>query len=531
MKPGFLKFFAFQNILILVLATGTAIRHYFTTSIGKNIVLHIKSDLFAHAIHLSPVYFETKKTGNILSQIQNDTLIIENLIGNNMSVAFRNLIMLIGGLSMLILSSKKLTFFIIVLIPIIIIPIILLGKQIKKLSKESQVQQGLLTSACEESINSVKTIQANCSEEHEINKHNISLKASLLTSLKVAKLKSLLIFTVIFLIFCGVGLILWYGGCRVVRGYMSIGDLSSFVFLAVICAGSISGLSETFGEIIKASAACERSAEFLNLKSKIITSDNSIDLSNDPFKKVQFKKVYFSYPSKKSTPALSNLSFTAKAGDKIAIVGKSGAGKSTVLQLLMRFYDIDSGEISLNDTSIKDITLPSLRRKFAYISQNPVIFSTTIYNNILFSNPNASYEDVINAAKTAVVDEFALKFSDKYDTFIGEKGMRLSGGQKQRISLARAILKNSEILLLDEATSSLDYKNENLIQKAINYVSQNKLSITVAHRLSTVINADRILVFDAGKLVEKGTHKELIDKKGVYFDLINANTSTGIYTT
>ena len=524
LKPDFLKFFVFQNILILALAIGTAARYYFTASIGDHIVSAIKKDLFVQAMSLSPSYFETQKTGNILSQIQNDTLIIQNLLGSNISVALRNLIMFIGGLAMLILMSSKLTLFITMLIPFIVVPIVIFGKKIKKLSKENQSQQGILTSVCEESINSIKTIQAYCGEKSEIEKYNIDIQVSLTTSLKLAKSKALLIFTIISLIFCGVGLILWYGGYDVANGDMSVGELSSFVFLAVICAGSLGSLSETFGEIIKSAAACERAAGFLTLKSEINDGQDAINIDDTPFEQLEFKSVNFSYPSKKEMLTLDSLSFIIKANEKIAIVGKSGAGKSTVFQLLMRFYDASSGAILFNDILIQNIQLKSLRKKFAYISQDPVMFSTTIYDNILFGNPSASHEEVMNAAEIAIVDEFALKLPEKYATFIGQKGVRLSGGQKQRIALARAIIKNPEILLLDEATSSLDYENENLVQEAINRISKNRVTITIAHRLSTVINADRILVIDNGVLIEEGTHQELINKKNIYHNLVHSET-------
>lgn len=524
LKPDFLKFFIFQNIIILVLAIGTAARYYFTASIGDHIVSAIKKDLFVQAMSLSPSYFETQKTGNILSQIQNDTLIIQNLLGSNISVALRNLIMFVGGLVMLILMSSKLTLFITMLIPFIVVPIVIFGKKIKKLSKENQSQQGILTSVCEESINSIKTIQAYCGEKSEIYKYNADIQVSLTTSLKLAKSKALLIFTIISLIFCGVGLILWYGGYDVVNGDMSVGELSSFVFLAVICAGSLGSLSETFGEIVKSAAACERAAGFLALKSEINDSQDAIDIDGTPFEQLEFKNINFSYPSKKEILTLNSLNFIIKANEKIAIVGKSGAGKSTIFQLLMRFYDASSGAILFNDILIQNIQLKSLRKKFAYISQEPVMFSTTIYDNILFGNPSASHEEVMYAAEIAIVDEFALKLPEKYATFIGQKGVRLSGGQKQRIALARAIIKNPEILLLDEATSSLDYENENLVQEAISRISKNRVTITIAHRLSTVIGADRILVIDNGVLIEEGTHQELINKKNIYHNLVHSET-------
>jgi ATP-binding cassette subfamily B protein len=473
-------------------------------------------------LSLSPSFFETEKTGSIISQIQNDTHIIQNLIGSNISVALRNLIMFLGGTIMLLLMSSKLTLFIAILIPIIIMPIIIFGKKIKKLSKESQRQQGLLTSLSEESINSIKTIQSYSAEEYERKRFHSSLKSSLQISLSLARSKSMLIFIVIFLIFCGVGLILWYGGYDVVSGAMTIGELSSFIFLAVICAGSIGGLSETFGEIIKSAAACERAAEFLNLAPEIRGSANSVNIDKELLKSLHFKDVNFSYPSKKNSLVLKNLNFKIDVNEKIAIVGKSGAGKSTILESIIRFYDIDSGDILFNEHSIKGIDIRSLRNKIAYIPQDPVIFSSTIYENILFGNFKSNYNQVLEAAKLAVVDEFVNNLPEGYNTFIGQKGMRLSGGQKQRIALARAILKNPEILLLDEATSALDYKNEKLIQEAINNVSKNKITITVAHRLSTVVNSDRILVLDKGTLIEQGTHQELMGKQGFYYTLVNS---------
>ena len=379
MNPDFLQFFLYQNLLILILAIGTAMRYYFTTSIGENIVLSIKKDLFSHLLSLSPSFFETEKTGSIISQIQNDTHIIQNLIGSNISVALRNLIMFLGGIIMLLLMSSKLTLFIAILIPIIIIPIIIFGKKIKKLSKESQKQQGLLTSLSEESINSIKTIQSYSAEEYERKRYRSSLKSSLQISLSLARSKSMLIFIVIFLIFCGVGLILWYGGYDVVSGEMTIGELSSFIFLAVICAGSIGGLSETFGEIIKSAAACERAAEFLNLSPEIKCSENSINIDKELLKSLHFKDVNFAYPSKKNSLVLKNLNFKISVNEKIAIVGKSGAGKSTILESIIRFYDINSGDILFNKHSISSIAINSLRNKIAYIPQDPVIFSSTFY--------------------------------------------------------------------------------------------------------------------------------------------------------
>ncbi|WP_236870312.1 ABC transporter ATP-binding protein, partial [Candidatus Bandiella numerosa] len=479
-------------------------------------------DLFGHLLTLSPSFFETEKPGNLISQIQNDTQIIQNLIGSNISVALRNLIMFLGGLAMLIAMSSKLTLFIVILIPVIIIPIIIFGKKIKKLSRKNQEQQGILTSLSEESINSIKTIQSYSAEEHTRKRYDSSLKSTLQTSMNLAKSKSALIFVVIFLVFCGVGLILWYGGYDVVSGKMTIGELSSFIFLAVICAGSIAGLSETFGEIMKSATACERAAEFLNLRSEIRNSENTINIDKEIIQSLYLKDVNFSYPSKKSTLVLDNLNFKINKNEKVAIVGKSGAGKSTILELIIRFYDINSGDILFNEYSIKNININSLRDKIAYIPQDPVIFSSTIYENILFGNFNSNYNQVIQAAKLAAVDEFANNLSKGYNTFIGQKGIRLSGGQKQRVALARAILKNPAILLLDEATSALDYKNEKLIQEAIHNISKGKITITVAHRLSTVVNSDRILVLDKGRLIEQGTHQELMDKKGFYYTLVNS---------
>jgi ATP-binding cassette subfamily B protein len=323
-------------------------------------------------------------------------------------------------------------------------------------------------------------------------------------------------------VFCGVGLILWYGGYDVVSGKMTIGELSSFIFLAVICAGSIGGLSETFGEIMRSATACERAAEFLNLRSEIRNSVNTINIDKEIIQSLYLKDVNFSYPSKKNALVLDNLNFKINKNEKVAIVGKSGAGKSSILELISRFYDINSGDILFNEYSIKNININSLRDKIAYIPQDPVIFSSTIYENILFGNFNSSYNQVIQAAKLAAVDEFANNLSKGYNTFIGQKGVRLSGGQKQRVALARAILKNPAILLLDEATSALDYKNEKLIQEAIHNISKGKITITVAHRLSTVINSDRILVLDKGRLIEQGTHQELMDKKGFYYTLVNS---------
>ena len=518
----FLKFFLCQNLLILILAIGTAVRYYFTTLIGENVINNIKKDLFYHLLNLPLSFFEIHKTGDIISHIHNDTQVIKSLIGRHISVALRNIVMFIGGLIILLSISLKLTLFIAILIPIIIVPISIFGKKIKKLSKHSQECEGMLISLSEETISAIKTIQSYCAEKNEKKKYNLYIRKHFDISMSLALTKSVLIFIIIFLVFCGVGLILWCGSYDVIDGKITIGELSSFIILAVICAGSIGGLAETFAEVVKSAASCERANEFLKIKSKFNDIPDLQNFDKEKIHCITFNNVSFSYPSKSGVVALKNINFQIKNNEKIAIVGKSGEGKSTILELITRFYDVDSGNIIFNQTFINQIQVSSLRKKIAYITQEPMIFSSTIYDNILFGNIESTHDQVLEAAKIAAVSEFTDILPKKYKTFIGEKGIRLSGGQRQRIALARAILKNPEILLLDEATSSLDYKNEQLIQNGINRISNKKITITVAHRLSTVINSDKIIVLHENKLVECGRHEELMKQKKFYYELVNS---------
>ncbi|MFQ3307725.1 MAG: ATP-binding cassette subfamily B protein [Candidatus Midichloriaceae bacterium] len=521
-KSDFLYYFIVQNSLILILAIGTALRYYFTSSIGEKIVLGIKKDLFSHLMKFSPSYFESKKIGEVISLIQNDTMVIQNFMGSNLSVALRNIIMFCGSATMLLMSSQKLTLLIILLIPLVIIPIIILGKKLKSISRQIQDQQCNLTSICEESISTIKILQSYCKENLQINTYSKNLTYTKNLEMKFAKIKGLLIFIIIFLIFFGIGMILWYGGYEVMNGKMSVGELSSFVFLSIICAGAISSLSETLSHTIKTSTACEKAASFLNLKSDIIETTNAHSIKNVNLETIEFKNINFSYPAKKDEHVLNNINLVFNKGEKIAIVGKSGAGKSTFFQLLMRFYEPQNGEISFNNIGIKEIKINELRSKFAYIPQEPVIFSSTIYDNILIGNPKASYEEILEISKLCAVDEFAQKLDDKHNTFIGEKGVRLSSGQKQRICIARAILSDADVFLFDEATSYLDYKNELMIKNNLKEILKDKLTITIAHRLSTITDSDKIIIVNDGIIVESGTHESLISNNDVYSKLFSA---------
>ncbi|KIE05892.1 ABC efflux transporter permease/ATP-binding protein [Candidatus Jidaibacter acanthamoeba] len=504
---------------ILVLAFSTAARYYLITLVGEKAIADIRRDIYHQILRLSPSFYESNKSGEILSRMTTDTTLLQTVIGTSLSMAMRNFLMLIGGVILLITTSPKLAGMMGLVIPLVILPIVFFGKKMRIYSKLSQDKVAEVSAHTEETITGIKTIQAYTHEDEEKIIFRNKLGEVIDTSLKRIKSRAFLISIVISLVFGSIGLILWVGGHQVLDGTLTPGELSSFIFLAVVAAGAFGALAETMGDLQKAAGATERLVEFLGIAPEIVSSKDAILLSNFTGA-IKVEDLTFYYPSKKSKASLENISLTIAPNKVTAIVGESGAGKSTIFQLLLRFYDTERGKILLDGTDIKDIQLENLRLQFAYVSQDPLIFSTSAYENILYGNPKASYEEVINASKAAAALEFIEKLPNGFDTYLGEKGVRLSGGQKQRIAIARAFLKNPKVLLLDEATSSLDSKNEKLVQQALENIMQNRTTIIIAHRLSTVRNANTIYVLKEGKLVEHGTHDELITANGEYNRLV-----------
>lgn len=507
-------------IVVVVLGIATAVRFYFITYVGERVVADIRRKINDKILSLSPSFFEVNKAGDLLAQLSGDTTTIYNIISSSLSVMMRNIVMLIGGIILMVSTSLKLTAIIGLVIPLLVVLVAVMGRTTRKLARSAQDKVAELTSVTDEIIHNIKTIQSYAQEEYEKSRFEAKLSHLITISLGRITSRSLLTFALIIGVFSTVGIILWIGSADVIQGDISAGQLSSFIFLTIICGASLVALSETTNNIQKASGVSERISEFLSKVPDIINSDNALSIdSSDKRTEIRFDRVTFFYPSKPEFPVLNNISLVFESGKTTAIVGESGAGKSTIVQLILRFYDVKNGTILYNDLPLPRIDLYSLRREFAYVSQDPAIFSASIFDNIAYSNPNASLDEVKEAAKAAAAMEFICELPSGFDTFVGEKGVRLSGGQKQRIAIARAILKNPRVLLLDEATSSLDNQNELLVQQGLHNLMRNRTSIVIAHRLSTIKNADKIIVIKGGIVCEEGRHDELLKVDGYYSGL------------
>lgn len=506
----------FFILVSLVLSIATAIRFFLITMVGELVIRDIREDIYKQILRLSPHFYESNKSGEILSRLTTDTTLLQTIIGSSLSMAMRNTVMFVGSMIMLFISSLKLTMMIAIVIPLIVFPIVFLGRKMRKFSKISQDRVADLSATSEETIGFIKAIQAYTRERYQIDAFKAQLQEVIKTATGRITARAILVAIAMILAFGAIGFILWVGGHDVVEGVISPGKLSSFIFLSIICAATMTSLAEVSGDLHKAAGASERIAEFLSIHPDISNATDAIDLSAHRSGEIEFKNVTFFYPAKQNHAALENVSFKVNAGKTFALVGESGSGKTTILQLLLRFYDINHGKILIDGMSTKKVTLESLRDQFAYVGQDPVIFSTTVYDNIAYGRDNATFAEIIEAAKAAAALDFIEKLPNKFDTFLGEKGVRLSGGQKQRLSIARAILRNPKILLLDEATSALDSRNERVVQSALDVLMKNRTTIVVAHRISTIINADTILVLKDGKIIESGSHNELLQRKGEY---------------
>lgn len=522
-------------LIVLTLGLATAFRFYFITYVGERVISDIRRKINDKILSLSPSFFEVNKAGDLLSQLSGDTTTIYNIISSSLSVMMRNIVMLTGGIILLTSTSLKLTAIIGLIIPLLVLIVIVMGRSTKQLSRRAQDKVSELTSITDEIIHNIKTIQAYAKEDVEKNRFEGKLSELIQISLERITSRSFLTFALIVGVFSTVGIVLWVGSADVIKGTLSAGQLSSFIFLTIICGASMVALSETINNIQKASGVSERIAEFLAREPEVQNCSGALKMSEisvfdttviqempvdtHHLKDIVFDKVTFFYPSKPQNPVLKDFSIVFPGGKTTALVGESGAGKSTIFQLILRFYNLSGGAILYHDVDISKIDLHDFRSEFAYVSQDPSIFSATIYDNIAYSEPTASKERVYMAADAAAATEFIEKLPDGFNTFVGEKGVRLSGGQKQRIAIARAILKNPNVLLLDEATSSLDTNNEILVQRGLSNLTKNRTCILIAHRLSTVKNADNIVVIKEGKVVEQGKHDELLGLSGHYANL------------
>lgn len=505
--------------MVIILSGASYLRSFKINWICEQLETAIKKDSYKNIIRLSPAYFDLHKVNDIVSRLTNDLNLISTSIIMIFSFSLRNLIMAVGGLIILLLNNFQLTSYVLLTLPLILVPLILIGRKTRTLSKETQQEIANYNSHIEESLTFIKIVQAYNREDFENEKLSNMLNKTNLISKKRIQLRSLLFALVIALILISVSLVLLVGGHDVIEGKMTAGSLSSFIFYSIIVATSIGGFSEVFSDWQRALGALERVIEINELESEVIEAENTLSISNSKNIKISIDNLSFSYPGQKEISVLNDININFPEGKTIAIVGPSGAGKSSIFQLLLRFYDPISGEIRINDIDIKNLKIQELRSLFALVPQETTIFSGTAYENILYGNVDASEKEVENAAKLAEILDFFKSLPDGLNTYLGEKGIKLSGGQKQRIAIARAILRNPRILLLDEATSSLDNENERLVQIALDRLRENRSTIVIAHRISTIRNADLIIVLEKGKILSQGTHKQLLETCPLYQQL------------
>jgi ATP-binding cassette, subfamily B, bacterial len=510
------QYFAVMLAVVALLAIGSSVRFYFVMWIGERVVADVRDHLFRHLTVLTPSFYESQRTGEVISRLTADTTQIKSAFSSTASVALRNLVMLLGALVMMVYTSPRLSGLAALAIPLIVLPLVIYGRRVRALSRMAQDTLADSAAFAQERLSAIATVQSNTQEAHTVDAFSAATRTAFGAAAKRTRARAVLTFAIILVSLGAIVGLLWFGARDVMAGTLSGGTLSQFVLYAVFAASSLGQLSEVWGEVQLAAGAAERISELLDEKPSIQTPENAIPLPAPARGTVAFKAVDFHYPTRPAAPVLRNVSFTAKAGEVVAIVGPSGAGKTTIFALLQRFHDPQSGLITVDGRNIASADLLSLRNAIATVPQDPVIFSGSIAENIRFGNPGANPAEVEAAAKAARADGFIRALPQGYATLLGERGVTLSGGQRQRIAIARAILRNAPILLLDEATSALDAESEALIQQALEHVTQNRTTLVIAHRLATVRHADRILVLDKGKLVAQGTHAQLLKKNALY---------------
>ncbi|MEH2537975.1 MULTISPECIES: ABC transporter ATP-binding protein/permease [unclassified Bradyrhizobium] len=510
------SYFSVMIAVVAVLAAASASRYYLVMTIGERIVADVRRDVFAHLISLSPAFFDSARSGELVSRLTADTTQIKSAVGASVSIALRNMMLFIGAATMMVITSPKLSGFVLLAIPVIVIPLVAFGRWVRRLSRNAQDTLADASAYASELVGAIRTVQAYTSERMATARFGGDVEQAYEAARSSTRARAVLTLIIIFIVFSSVVAILWVGSHDVLTGQITPGRLGQFVLYAAFAAAGLGQLSEVWGEVSAASGAAERLFEILRVKSQITAPPQPVALPQPARGDVGFENVSFAYPARPDVLAIDQVSLSVKAGEKVAIVGPSGAGKSTLFHLLLRFYDPAKGTISLDGVPVKSADPLDVRSRIALVPQDSVVFATTARENIRFGRPDATDAEVERAADLAHATEFLRKLPGGFEAQLGERGVTLSGGQRQRIAIARAILRDAPLLLLDEATSALDAESETLVQTALEELMRHRTTLVIAHRLATVLSCDRIMVMDQGRIVEQGTHAELVAANGLY---------------
>jgi ATP-binding cassette subfamily B protein len=521
------RYFLVMIGVVAVLSVASALRYYLVMTLGERVVADVRTAVFAHLARLDAAFYDTTRSGEIVSRLTADTTQIKSAFGASASVALRNLVLFIGATAMMIVTSPQLSGLVLLAIPAIVLPLVFSGRSVRRRSREAQDRLADASAYATEAIGAMRVTQAFTAENATVNRFRAAAEEAFTTARDATWARSLLTSVAIFLVFASVVGVLWYGAQDVLAGRLSGGRLSQFVLYAVFAAGALGELSQVWGEISSAAGAAGRLADLLAIRPRIAAPAHPVPLPVPPLATIAFEKVRFAYPTRPDEKVLQDVSFRIGKGERVAIVGPSGAGKSTIMQLLLRFYDPTGGAVRVDGVMLTEADPAAVRARIAYVPQDPVIFAASIAENIRFGRPDATDAEVREAARLAAVDLFVESWAEGYDTRVGERGVTLSGGQRQRIAIARALLKDAPILLLDEATSALDAESETLVQEALDRLMNGRTTLVIAHRLATVLESDRILVMDQGMIVEEGTHASLAAAGGLYARLAQLQFEAG----
>ncbi len=522
------QYFGVMLVVVAVLAIASSLRFYFVSWIGDRVVADVRDQLFRHLTTLTPEFYEQQRTGEVVSRLTTDANQIKSAFSSTASIALRNAVMLVGALAMMIYTSPRMSGLAALAIPLVVIPLIFYGRRVRNLARAAQDAIAQSAAFAQERLSAITTVQSNTQEKRVTKTFEDLTVISFQASVKRSYARSFLTAAIIFVSMGAIVLLLWNGARDVMSGTMTGGTLSQFVLYAVFAASSLGQLSEVWGEVQSAAGAAERISELLDEKPAIQSTHDAVPFAKTVAGEVAFKSVNFHYPSRPEREILRGVSFSAKPGTVTAIVGPSGAGKTTLFSLLQRFHDPQAGALFIDNVDIATLDLKALRDVIATVPQDPVIFSGTMAENIRFGKPEATLEQIEAAARAARVDEFAVSLPEGLDTELGERGVTLSGGQRQRVAIARAILRNAPILLLDEATSALDAESESLVQQALEKLTEGRTTLVIAHRLATVRNADKIIVMDKGKVTAQGTHAQLMKSSALYAKLAKLQFNSGL---